>query len=241
MKYLAKCALSAVAMPVLVTVLSPAQVQAFTFTETGDAGESLSTAQIVTPGPSPLESIAGTLSGFNDPADLFQIFLTGGQPFSATTVGGASFDTRLFLFAADGSGVYFNDDSSSTTLQSTLPANSLLTPTRSGIYYLGISGFDYNPVNASGEAIFPGLADFPVDVPVENIFTGVFGPIGPGGGAPIDTFNGAILNEGGSYEIALTGAEGVPEPSSILALAIAGASGTVLRLRKKKRVQSDQP
>ncbi|MEW6497842.1 MAG: DVUA0089 family protein [Cyanobacteriota bacterium] len=225
-------------MSVLATVLSPIHAQAFTFTEVDDAGESLSTAQstaqVIPSGTLLLESISGTLSGFDDPADLFEIFLTGGQSFSATTVGGADFDTRLFLFDADGSGIYFNDDSSGT-LQSTLPANSSFTPTQSGTYYLGISGFDYSPVNAAGDRIFPSLADFPVDVPAEDIFTGVFGPTGPGGDAPLAGFDGAILNSGGSYTIDVTGAEPVPEPSSILALLIAGASGVSLRLRNQKK------
>jgi hypothetical protein len=222
------------AMSALVTVLSPIQAQAFTFTEVDDAGESLSTAQIIPSGTSLLESVSGTLSGFDDPADLFQIFLTSGQSFFASTVGGADFDTRLFLFEADGSGVYFNDDSSGT-LQATLPANSSFTPTQSGTYYLGISGFDYSPVSAAGDRIFPSLADFPVNVPAEDILTGVFEPTGPGGDAPLAGFDGAILNSGGSYTIALTEAESVPEPSSILALVIAGASGVALRLRNQRK------
>lgn len=234
MRQLIRHVISTMAMSVLATVLSPIHAQAFTFTEVDDAGESLSTAQVIPSGASPLESISGTLSGFDDPADLFQIFLTAGQSFFASTVGGADFDTRLFLFDADGSGIYFNDDSSGT-LQSTLPANSSFTPTQSGTYYLGISGFDYSPVNAAGDRIFPSLADFPVDVPAENIFTGVFGPTGPGGDAPLDRFDGAILNSGGSYMIALAEAEAVPEPSSILALLIAGASGAALRLSSQRK------
>lgn len=217
------------------TGVAPLSAQAFTFTEIGDAGERLNTAQVVTNGSSPLEAISGTLSGFDDAADLFQIFLTGGQSFSATTVGRTNFDTRLFLFNANGAGIYFNDDASSGTLQSTLPVNSLFTPTQSGVYYLGVSLFDYNPVNAAGERIFPGVADFPIDVPAENIFTGVFGATGPGGNAPLDRFDGAILDGGGSYTVAVTGATAVPEPSSMLALLIAGASGAAMRLRKQKK------
>ncbi|NJN56897.1 MAG: PEP-CTERM sorting domain-containing protein [Leptolyngbyaceae cyanobacterium SL_5_9] len=227
-------------MSALVTALSPLQAQAFTFTEVDDAGESLSTAQVIPSGSSLLESISGTLSGFDDPADLFQISLTSGQSFFASTVSGADFDTRLFLFDADGVGIYFNDDSSSGTLQSTLPANSSFTPTQSGIYYLGISGFDYNPVNAAGERIFPSFTDFPVDVPAENIFTGVFGPTGPGGDAPLSGFDGAILNSGGSYTISLSQAEAVPEPSSILALLMVGASGTALQLRSQRKQKHNQ-
>lgn len=226
------------AIAALVTALCPIRVEAFAFNEAGDAGESLSTAQVIS-GSSPLESITGTLSGFNDPADLFQLFLTGGKTFSATTVGNASFDTRLFLFDGKGFGVYFNDDASTSTFQSTLPANNSFTPTLSGIYYLAIAGFDYGALNANGDRIFPGINDFSIDVPESSIFTGVFGPSGSGGALPLDTLDGQILNEGGGYTIALTGAEAVPEPISTVGLLIAGASGAVLRMRKKQ--QSNQP
>lgn len=220
------------AIAALMTALCPLRAEAFAFNEVGDAGESLSTAQVVS-GSSALESITGTLSGFNDAADLFQIFLTGGQTFSATTVGGANFDTRLFLFDASGFGVYFNDDAASNTLQSTLPANSSFTPTLSGIYYLAIAGFDYGALNADGDRIFPGVNDFSIDVPESAIFTGVFGATGPGGALPLNTLDGQILNEGGAYSIALTGAAAVPEPVSTVGLLVAGASGTLLRLRRK--------
>lgn len=243
MRYLTGQMMSIMTMSALISALSPIKTQAITFNEVDDAGENLNTAQVVSDSSS-LEAISGTLSGFDDPADLFKIFLTGDQPFSATTVSSADFDTRLFLFDSDGSGIYFNDDASSGTLQSTLPANSTFTPTQSGIYYLGISGFDYSPVNTAGERIFPSLADFPVDVPAEDIFTEVFGATGPGGDAPLDGFDGAILNSGGSYTIALTGAAGVgaaaavPEPSSILALlVIGGASGATMQLKKQKQQQ----
>lgn len=240
MKQLTRYVIPTMAMSVLVTALAPIQAQAFTFTEVDDAGESLSTAQVISSGTSLLETISGALSGFDDPADLFQISLTAGQSFFASTVGGADFDTRLFLFDANGSGIYFNDDSSGT-LQSTLPTNSSFTPTQSGTYYLGISGFDYNPVNAAGERIFPSFTDFPIDVPAENIFTGVFGPTGPGGNAPLAGFDGAILNSGGSYTIALAEAESVPEPSFILALLVVGASGAALRSRnQRKEEQANQ-
>lgn len=239
MRHLTKHVTPATVMSVLVTLTYSVHAQATAFTETDDADESPSTAQVIPPESSLLESISGTLSGFDDPADLFQIFLTGGQSFSATTVGGAEFDTRLFLFDANGAGVYFNDDASSDTLQSTLPANSSFTPTESGTYYLGISGFDYNPVNTEGDRIFPTLADFPIDTPSDTIFTGVYGPTGPGGNSVLGGFDGAILDEGGSYAIALTGvqtgAESIPEPTSALALFVVAASGAVLQQRIKPR------
>ena len=64
--------------------------------EIGDAGQSLADAQVIPGGSETLEAIAGTISPEND-VDLFQITLAG-EGFSATTVGGAEFDTQLFLF-----------------------------------------------------------------------------------------------------------------------------------------------
>lgn len=222
------------AVSVLSTVLFSGHAQAVTFTETDDAGETLSTAQVIPSEPLPLESISGTLAG---DADLFQIFLTGGQTFSATTVGGANFDTQLFLFNADGFGVYFNDDSSGTQ-QSTLPASSQFTPTTSGIYYLAVSGFDYNPVNEDGVDIFPNLTDFPVETPLDEILQGVFGPTDLGGESPLSEFDGAILYGDESYIITLTGAqtgaETVPEPSSVLGTLALGACGVGSLLKNKK-------
>lgn len=222
-------------------VLYSTQVQAVTFAEMEDAGETLGTAQEIPSSPSFLESISGMLAGFDDPADLFRVFLTGGQTFSATTVGGADFDSRLYLFDSQGMGIYFNDDASIDTTQSTLPANSAFTPTQSGFYYLGVALPEYAPVNADGDYIFPGLTDFPIDVPVEDIVTGVYGPTGAGGSGRFSGFDGAILSDGGSYTIQLTGARSdapaasVPEPTSALTLLVLGMVGAGLQLRKREQ------
>ncbi|MBD1928066.1 PEP-CTERM sorting domain-containing protein [Trichocoleus sp. FACHB-90] len=220
------------AISVIVAGLSSVPAQAATFTESDDAGETLSTAQILSTMPMPLKSISGMLSG---DADLFQIFLTGGQTFSATTVGRADFDTQLFLFDKDGFGVYSNDESTGSIGQSTLPMNSPFTPTKSGIYYLGISGFDYDPVSDKGE-IFPDFPDFP-----DVAFDAVVGATGFGGDSPLKEFDGAILSSGGSYTIALTGVEtagntSIPEPSSVLGILALGALGAS-RLKNQKNNQ----
>lgn len=214
------------AISLLATVLASGQAQAVTFSEVSDAGETLNTAQVVQTGlgSQPLESISGTLSG---DADLFKIFLTGGETFSATTASGASFDTQLFLFDSTGRGIYGNDNASSTPglNQSTLPTGGF-SPTASGIYYLAISGFNYDPVSSRGK-IFP---DFP-----ETSFNAVVGPTGPGGGSPLSGFDGAILDNGGSYTISLTGAKSVPEPSSVLGTLALAAWGVGSLLKNKKK------
>lgn len=215
------------AMSVLLLTVA-GQAQAATFTEVMDAGETLGTAQIMPAGGMPLDSISGALSSDlftpgNDFADLFQIFITGTQPFSATTAtSGTSFDTQLFLFDQNGIGIFGNDDVSSTIPQSTLPATFL----QAGTYYLGISGFDYDPVSANG-AIFPIFADS----------TQVVFPTGPGASASLTGFEVAAT-ETGDYTIELTGAAtAVPEPSSTLGMLVLGAWGVAYKLKHQKKVQ----
>ncbi|MBW4546928.1 MAG: pre-peptidase C-terminal domain-containing protein [Symplocastrum torsivum CPER-KK1] len=222
---------------VLSTVLASGSAQAITFTESNDVGELLNTAGVIPQGTLPLESISGFLSS---DADLFQIFLTGGQTFSATTLNLDTLieipidntldaptelleDPQLFLFDSFGRGIYANDDNSFSS-QATLPSASF-SPIESGIYYLAISGFGYDPVSADGK-IFP------------DFLTGVaFEPTGVGGGSPLSGFEGTSTTSG-SYTIALTGVEAgverVPEPTSVLSMLALGAGVVVSQLKNKK-------
>lgn len=185
---------------------SETSTQPLVFVETNDAGEQPDGAfSIATELVQPLASISGSLSG---DADLFQIFITGEQPFSATTLSAATLlglpidgalgiptnlleDPQLFLFDAAGNGIYGNDDLFGSA-QATLPSISgLLTP---GLYYLAISGFDYDPISM-GVEVFP-----------DSSFDGVLLPTGPGGGLPLAGFAGENAPSG-NYTIALTGAQ----------------------------------
>ncbi|WP_375507295.1 DVUA0089 family protein [uncultured Nostoc sp.] len=107
--------------------------QAATFTEVGDAGQTLNTAQNLLGG---INVIQGTISPSDD-ADLFSFSWGGGQ-FNATTVGGTpfTFDTILQLFDSSGTLIAQNEDDSQSTLQSTLNLS-----VDSGEYLLGISSF----------------------------------------------------------------------------------------------------
>lgn len=222
------------AISALLVVVFSDRTQAASFTEIGDAGETLGTAQVIQSGSQPLESISGTL--FRD-ADVFNIFLTGGQTFSATTISPGTLvelpvdnllgvptkvleDPQLFLFDSSGRGVYANDDSFGSS-QSTLPSGGF-SPSDSGIYYLALSSFDYDPVSTGG-VIFPSEPS-----------TEVYGPTGPGGGLSLSGFEGAS-NSSGNYSIALSGAQTVPEPSSTLGMLAFGALGAVFWLRKKRK------
>ncbi|MFQ5429961.1 MAG: DVUA0089 family protein [Phycisphaerae bacterium] len=178
--------------------LCPPETDGAGWTEVSDAGELLASAQ--TPrGTGPLASISGTID-FGCDADVYKIRVTGGGTFSASTVGNAPFDTELFLFDANGFGVYTNDDvtADSVDVTSRLPDGDPLTPVTPGIYFLAISGWKVDPVSTGG-FIFPN----PNNVP------DVFGPTGPGGGSPLSGWDpdGISCFETGAYTTLLTGAE----------------------------------
>lgn len=184
-------ALAAVAT-MLVTTASPAH--AATHTEVGDA-PSLVPGQTVT-GADVLTSISGTVAAPDQP-DLYRICVTG--PFSATTVGSATFDTQLFLFTDGGAGVanghVSNDDAPVGNLRSTIPssgtfANGGTITYTPGPHYLAVSGFDNDPRDADGDRIFP------------NTFGGVIHP--EAGAGPLASWSGGGAT--GDYTITLTGA-----------------------------------
>jgi len=157
------------------------------FTEVGDAGQLPSTAQPVnspTDGTT-VNAISGNLDNDND-VDLYQLFLTEGQPFTANTVDGTEVDTQLFLFDGSGLGLSSNDDTASTLLQSTVPLNEPFTPAASGTYYLGISSYDNDPLSSQG-----------------YIFGASGEPTGPGAGLPLSDWDANYGLDSGAYTIML--------------------------------------
>ncbi len=125
----------------------------------GDAGDLPSTAQI-TVGVGALTQIIGNATSAND-ADMYCIKIVDPLNFSATTVGGATWDTQLTLFRLDGTGLLYNDDDpQSGTLQSYLGnaipvnpgnitwstwASANLSP---GDYLLAVSRWNNDPINS---------------------------------------------------------------------------------------------
>lgn len=187
--------------------------------EVGDAG-ALPPGQI-TVGVGPLNHIIGKLEGNNggvtDFEDMYCIRIVNPQGFRATTVGGATFDTQLFLFDMGGMGIAFNDDSAGgfrSTLTSQFTAN--LSP---GIYHIAISGFDHDAVDASGAEIWN-----------DGPFSSERAPDGPGAANPIAGWNGSGAT--GDYVITLEGAEfcRVPAPG---AMAFLGLGGLVAARRRR--------
>ena len=171
----------------------------------------------------PLTAITGSIAPTGADADLYRIFITNPATFSASTVGGSSLDTSLFLFDLNGRALIANDDASGLVLQSTLPAgNATLSALGAGIYYLGISLSGNEPVNSVNDYLFSqGLS-----TDVRTAASGL-NPV------TLTTFEGIpFASETGAYGIALTGATAVPEPST---WALAGAGALALGVSLARR------
>jgi Bacterial pre-peptidase C-terminal domain len=171
---------------VVVLAFAPAAIAT---PELGEAGDLPASAQDLSA--DGVEQIDG---GFADPGDvdMYKLCLAGGGSFSASTIGGTTVDTQLFLFDASGRGVYANDDSDAVH-QSRLPSRDPLTPQAGGDYYLAVVPYNRDPGNSLGP-IFP-------------VTPGVEGPTGPGGSEPVTLWSGRVAGAGGPYSIFLTGAE----------------------------------
>ena len=182
-----------------VTLLSfSQQTMAFTWIEVDDAGQLPGSAEITT-GDGLLEFITGFLQSPTD-VDMYAIFITGDEPFSATTVGWTTdVDTQLTLFDSSGYGIYSNDDATTYVIESTLPGRYL----KPGLYYLAISDWDWDPVSDKGFI-------FPSHYPFLHLRTEVEGPTDVGGDSPINGWDGLSTMGGGSYTISLTGATTPP-------------------------------
>ncbi len=152
--------------------------------EDGDAGDLPDTAQVPS-GTGNLAAITGTLDPSD--ADMFRIRVCDYANFSATTVGGAAFDTQLFLFNTDGMGVSFNDDS--TGLQSRVTGQFL---SADGDYLIALAGYNHDAVDSAGAIIW---ANTPFGTERQ--------PDGPGAANPIAGWTGT--GGGGPYTIEFTG------------------------------------
>ena len=126
------------------TLALPAQ-----WTEVGDAGQFPAGAQ-VPDGFSigPLSSIAGTLPVGD--VDMYLIDIPDPAAFSATTVGGTTVDTQLWLFHLSGLGVTFHDGSGFAGTQSTITGTNVPF---AGSYYLAISASNVH-ARAAGQLIW---------------------------------------------------------------------------------------
>jgi len=153
-----------------------------TWAEAGDAGALPAVAQAPS-GSGPLTAITGSLS---DGVDMFLIQIDDAGWFTASTVGGAAFDTQLFLFDCHGRGIAMRDDIGGGS-QSALSGTFVPAP---GRYWLAITPYDRDPVAAGGEI----WADAPYDA--ERA------PDGPRAREIVSGWNGSVT--AGTYTIALS-------------------------------------
>jgi hypothetical protein len=159
------------------------------WTETGDAGDLPASAQLAT-GSGGLFSISGSINGASD-IDMYQVEICDFANFSATTVGGTTLDTQLFIFSAAGLGVVSNDDDpGGAGLQSTIPVGHIPS---GGAYYIAVSLYNRDPIS-SGGLIFQPAA-----------FTEVTPANGPGASSAVSGWQGATTATG-AYTITLNGA-----------------------------------
>lgn len=173
------------------------------FITTGDPNDPGET--ISSPGIGYGTTITGTIGdncGTIDDADVYIIGIADPAAFFATTVGGASFDTQLFLFDSTGMGVTSNDDSPAGGLQSTITGAYVPGP---GLYYLAISAYDKDPQDSSASPLW-------LDTPFNTERT----PDGAGAANPWASFDtGATA--GGNYAIVVGGTSNPAKPSKCIA------------------------
>ena len=168
----------------------------FTVSTAPTGGESLEGAVIPSGNPGDaLSSISGNFEASR--ATFHKIQICDPATFSASTVGGTTVDTQLFLFSEQGLGVAVNDDHvGGTTLQSTITNLFVTAP---GTYYLAVVQYNRDPVSdlCANTLIFANLP-----------FRSERAPDGPGAASPIAGWSGApaVTPSTAAYTIALTGA-----------------------------------
>lgn len=163
--------------------LLPAQ----TWTELGDAGQTLDFAQTVA-APGAFTTITGQCSA---DADLYLIDVPHPASFAVSAV--ANFDSQLWIFDERGFPIVSNDDASPGVIHPVLGMGCVKTP---GRYYLAISPFSYDARSLAGLQWF------------QTPFT-VAPPDGPGRRESLASWTGTS-SVNGSYTITLSGAHGVP-------------------------------
>ena len=193
------------AIAVILLALAPS---AFAVSEIGDAGGLPATAQDV--GSGAVTSILGSFASGSD-ADVYRMCLSDGASFSASTVAAPPRDTQLFLFDADGVGVYSNDDTGLGVHVSQLPAHHRFSPTSGGEYYLAVSAFNNDPWSDAGEIFTDAFA--------ASLYPdGVVDASGPGAAEPVSSWTAAPRGASGPYLINLTGTTGCDTTPPTVAL-----------------------
>lgn len=202
------------------------------YTESGDAGQTLATAQATTSATAPagtsLTGILGAVSAQQD-ADLYVIRINSPSTFSATLSNRTTLDTTIFLFGSDGTPIATNDDASGTSNGGSLAVGNALYANRTpGIYILGISASGNEAINSVRQLLFAGY--------VGGDTTITRGPAAETNPNTLATFNGMAFPTAGTgaYDVTLTGAStaAIPEPSTCVLLIFSAAAAISFQRRR---------
>jgi hypothetical protein len=134
---------------VAATLCLPSLLSAQTWTESATgAGQTWSTSE--TPlGSGPLTRIQGTIAAGSS-ADIWLLRVDDLATFRVSTVGGANFDTQLWMFGVDGVGLAHRDDDVGST-QSTLTGFGPFGP---GTVLIAVSEYDNDPLDQAGNQLW---------------------------------------------------------------------------------------
>lgn len=214
-----KLQLSALACAVLCAG-APALAGEAVWNEVGDAGQLMSTAQIITGEPGLLDRINGTLGPDGD-VDLYEICLDQPSDFSAiaqSTVGGPS--PILFLFDASGDGVKFA--ASSDPFAPSWFDNLFIDA--AGHYFLGIASRDAFALDAIGQQIW-----------TQSGTGSQFAPNGPGAENKLSQWNFTEGLEQGGYTVEIRGVDFFPPVPSPGAFALLGVAAGMFARPNRRR------
>lgn len=203
------------------------QAGAATFTENGDAGQTVASAQD-TSSSGPLQAltgISGSISSSTD-ADLYLIHIADPLSFvaSATAAGTSMFDPQLFLLTLNGAPVALNDDAAGGV--DTLPTLGGINGLTAGFYLLGVSQSGYDPVNSVNQLLFASGLPTDTRYPATGLQPAALGGFS----------DGTFFADSGSYALQLSGVDtlsvsAVPEPSTLMLFA---AGGLLAALRRRR-------
>ena len=130
------------------TLLLPTLLSAQTWTESATgAGQTWSTSE--TPlGSGPLTRIQGTIAAGRS-ADIYLVRIDDPATFRVSSIGGANFDTQLWMFGVDGRGIAFRDDDPGST-QSTLSGQF----SGAGSVLIAVSQYDNDALDQNGNQLW---------------------------------------------------------------------------------------